>query len=248
MKALLNWIDERTGILTAGSDCLGRPVPGGPAWRNVWPATIVFTFAVQAITGLALWVYYSPGAQTAWESVYYLQHQVTGGWLLRAVHHYAAQVMLVLIGIYLVQTIVLKAYRAPREFVFWLAVLMGMVTLGLMLTGDLLAWDQNSYSATLVRTKFLLLLPGIGNHLFKLAIGGPGPGFGHLTITRFLALHAGLLSATFLLLNLFAPVVNDDNFKVHVPAAFFQERTYGKEHLRVFLHRWNDNAQFIIAH
>ncbi len=55
------------------------------------------------VTGLALWMYYSPGAQSAWESVYYLQYHVQGGWLLRAVHHYAAQVMLVLVGVWLVR-------------------------------------------------------------------------------------------------------------------------------------------------
>ena len=54
-------------------------------------------------------------AQTAWESVYFLQYHVVGGWLLRAVHHYSAQVTLVLIGIYLIQLIVTGAYRAPAS-------------------------------------------------------------------------------------------------------------------------------------
>ena len=45
---------------------------------------------VQGITGFFLWMYYSPSAQTAWESVYYLQNEVAGGWLLRAIHHYSA--------------------------------------------------------------------------------------------------------------------------------------------------------------
>ena len=93
MNALLAWIDERTGLVSAAGDWLRRPVAGGPAWRNVWPAAIAFTFFTQILTGLVLWMYYSPGAQTAWESVYYLQTQVQGGWLLRAIHHNAAQVM-----------------------------------------------------------------------------------------------------------------------------------------------------------
>ena len=57
-----------------------------------------FFFFIQAVTGILLWMYYSPERPTAWESVYYLQYQVLGGWLLRAIHHYAAQVMLVAAG------------------------------------------------------------------------------------------------------------------------------------------------------
>ena len=72
---------------------LDSTIPGGASWLGVLPSTILFTFAVEAITGLLLWMYYSPGAQTAWESVYYLQYEVTGGWLVRGIHHYAAQVL-----------------------------------------------------------------------------------------------------------------------------------------------------------
>ncbi|MGA2619182.1 MAG: cytochrome b N-terminal domain-containing protein [Thermoguttaceae bacterium] len=193
MNTLLDWIDRRSGLCTALRDWMERPVAGGPDWRLVWPSTIAFAFVVQAITGLVLWMYYSPGAQSAWESVYYLQYQVQGGWLLRAMHYYCAQVTLVLAGLYAGQIILRRGYRAPRELLFWTVLLMVLVTLGLNLTGDLLAWDQNSLWATRVRTGFLLLLPVIGDGLNKLAVGGAD--FGSLTLTRFLALHAGVFAA-----------------------------------------------------
>ena len=75
---------------------------------------------------------------------------------------------------------------------------MGLATLGLNLTGDLLAWDQNSFWATSIRTAYLSHTPVIGPWLCKLAIGGLQ--FGTLTITRFLALHAGACTAVLLLL------------------------------------------------
>jgi ubiquinol-cytochrome c reductase cytochrome b subunit len=198
MNKLLQWIDQRSGLLKAVGGWFLRPVAGGPRWRFVWPSTIAFGFVVEAITGFALWMYYSPGAQSAWESVYYLQYRVPGGWLLRAIHHYTAQVMLVLIGLYLLQIIFRAAYRAPREVLFWTVLLMGLVTLGLNLTGDLLAWDQNGYWSTHVRTGFLFLLPGVGEGIHKLAVGGPE--MGTLTLTRFLALHIGLFTAALLAL------------------------------------------------
>lgn len=198
MKSLLRWIDDRTGLSDAVRHCLGVRLPGKPCVCRVWPSTIGFAFCVQVITGFCIWVYYSPSAQSAWESVYYLQHEVAGGWLLRAVHHWSAQVLPVLTGLYVLQMLVTGAYRAPRELVFWTALLMVLVTLGLLLTGDLLAWDRNSVASTQVRVGFLNMVPGIGSGLYKLAAGGPE--FGHLTLTRFLALHICCMSGGLALL------------------------------------------------
>jgi ubiquinol-cytochrome c reductase cytochrome b subunit len=157
----------------------------------------LFALCVQAITGFFLWMYYSPSANTAWESVYYLQYQVAGGWLLRAVHHYAGQTMLVLAGLYLLALIFSGRYRAPREGVYWTALLAVIFALALLLTGDLLAWTQNGYASTKVRVGFSTLLPWIGGDVYKLAAGGPA--FGHLTLTRFLALHIGLFGGGLIL-------------------------------------------------
>jgi len=187
MRVFYYWLDDRTGLFRALA-ALGRAsVPGRATPLRSLPLLLVFAFLVQAATGVVLLMYYSPGAQSAWESVYHLQHHVQGGWILRGVHHYAGQAVLVLAGLQLIGMILRGSYRSPREFVFWTVLLMVLVSLGSLLTGDLLAWDQNSQSSTLVRTQFLSLLPGIGDDLFKLAVGGPE--FGHLTLTRFLTLH-----------------------------------------------------------
>ncbi len=194
-QAVLHWIDERTGLGGLLERCSRENVLGGLSWGNAVRSAILFLFVVQAITGFFLWVYYSPSAQTAWESVYYLQYQVPGGWLVRGIHHYAAQVMVGLVALYVIGTVVLAGYRSPRELVFWTAMAMGLCAMALCLTGDLLSWDTNSYSATMVRVRFLTLLPVVGTPLFKAAAGGPGPDFGSLTLTRFFALHVGVLAA-----------------------------------------------------
>jgi len=194
----MDWLEPRTGWKGAVAWLANGATPRRNPWQSLWISTIVFTFVVQAITGFCLWIYYSPSAQTAWESVYYVQYEVAGGWLLRGVHHYAAQVLVALSVIYAISIIFSGNYRAPRECVYWVAVLMVLFSLGLCLTGDLLAWDQNSYAGTLVRTKFLMLVPVVGGALFKLVAGGPT--FGHLTLTRFFALHIGLFASGFFVL------------------------------------------------
>lgn len=197
MNSILRWIDDRTGLVTATRSTADRPVSGCRT-LNAWPCLILFTFVIEAITGLLLWMYYSPSAQTAWESVYYIQHEVLAGAIVRGLHYHAAQVLLALLGLYVLHMIFAWAYRAPRELAFWTAVLLTLVTLALLLTGDVLAWNQRGFWSTNVRTNFLLLLPGVGGALHKLAIGGPE--MGHLTLTRFFALHAGLFTAVFILL------------------------------------------------
>jgi quinol-cytochrome oxidoreductase complex cytochrome b subunit len=195
MNALLQWLDDRTGLVSCWRQHQQAPCSERPCWLGLWSGAILFTFVMQAVTGFFLWAFYSTSAQSAWESIYYVQYEVMGGWLVRGIHYYAGQVLLGLIGLYVLSMIFTGAYRAPRELVFWLAVGMGAITIALLLTGDLLTWSQRGYWSTDVRTKFLFLLPGIGGELYKLAVGGPG--MGHLTITRFLALHAGLFTAVF---------------------------------------------------
>ncbi|MSR58176.1 MAG: c-type cytochrome [Planctomycetaceae bacterium] len=191
MNALLNWLDDRTGYKGLIHEALYERIPGGARWRYVWGSTLVFTFMVQVITGLFLWMSYSASAQTAWESVYYIQHGTQFGWLLRGLHHFTAHAMIVLLAIHLFQVIIDGAYKAPREVNFWLGLILMQIVLGLSLTGYLLPWDQKGYWATKVGTSIAGIAPLVGDQIQELAVGGQT--YGHLTLTRFFALHAGLL-------------------------------------------------------
>ncbi|MCP4195093.1 MAG: c-type cytochrome [Planctomycetaceae bacterium] len=194
MDKLLDWLDDRTGYRDLLTDALYESIPGGARWRYVWGSTLVFTFAIQMITGVFLWMAYSPSAQTAWESVYYIEHQMVLGSVVRGIHHYAAQMMVVLLAVHLCQVIVDGAYRAPREINFWLGLILMQIVLGLSLTGYLLPWDQKGYYATQVTTKIVGATPFVGQELQTLAQGGTQ--YGHHTLTRFFAMHAGVLPAS----------------------------------------------------
>ncbi|MCA9258192.1 MAG: cytochrome b N-terminal domain-containing protein [Planctomycetales bacterium] len=193
LRALGDWFDNRTGYKSLVREALYEPVPGGARWRYVWGSTLVVAFVTQAITGLFLWMAYSPSTQTAWESVFYIQNELTLGWLLRGIHHFMAQAMVVLMAIHFLQVVWDGAYRAPRELNYVLGVLLMLVVLALALTGYLLPWDQKGYWATNVGTNLASQAPVVGHSVQKLAVGGSG--YGHLTLTRFFALHAGVLPA-----------------------------------------------------
>jgi ubiquinol-cytochrome c reductase cytochrome b subunit len=191
MRRLADWLDHRTGYRRLSRQALYENIPGGARWRYVWGSTLVFCLAVQFITGLFLWMAYSPSSLSAWESVFVIQHEIVGGWLLRGIHHYTASVMNVLLVLHLMQVVIDGAYKAPREVNFWFGVALLNLVLALSLTGYLLPWDQKGFWATRVATNLLSIVPVVGPPLQKLVIGGAT--YGHHTLTRFFALHAGVL-------------------------------------------------------
>src|SRR6476659_9473052 len=180
MKRFLDWLDHRTRIKKITHEALYENVPGGSRWRYVWGSTLTFALVVQFITGIFLWMAYSPSSQTAWESVYYIQDEMTGGWLLRCLHHFMAQAMTILLVLHLMQVVIDGAYKAPREVNFWTGILLLLLVLALSLTGYLLPWDQKGFWATKVATNIMAITPMIGPQLQRLIIGGPN--YGHHTL------------------------------------------------------------------
>src|SRR5436189_5092221 len=191
IRQVSTWLDRRIGYNKMLADALYEPIPGGARWRYITGSMLVFAFVVQAVTGIFLWMAYSPSSTTAYESVYYIQHEMTGGWLLRGIHHFMAQAMVVTMGLHLFQVVWDGAYRPPREFNYWIGLVLMLLVMGMGLTGYLLPWDQKGYWATNVATNLMTLSPGVGKEMQQLAVGGDA--YGHLTLTRFFAMHAGVL-------------------------------------------------------
>ncbi|MSP25006.1 MAG: c-type cytochrome [Myxococcales bacterium] len=189
--SLRAFLDDRTGYKKLVAAMLDEPVHGGARWAYVWGSALTLSLVVQAVTGLLLMTAYQPSATTAWSSVMYVSYELRAGWLVRALHHYGAQAMIVLLAAHLGQTAWYGAYKKPRELNWLLGLAPMGITLALALTGYLLPWDQKGYWATRVATNIAGSVPAIGPALQRLLLGGDD--YGHLTLTRFYALHVGLL-------------------------------------------------------
>lgn len=198
MTRIMNWLDHRAGIKDLVAMMLLEGVPGGAKWRYVWGSTLAFVFSLQVITGILLMTAYSPSASQAWSSVHYIQYKMDFGWLIRGLHHFGSQTMMVLIAIHMLQVVLAGAHLPPREFNWWLGIGLLSITLGLSLTGYLLPWDQKGYWATDVATNISGTLPAVGGHVKQQAVAGPDSG--NHTLTRFYALHVAILPAALILL------------------------------------------------
>ncbi len=152
---------------------------------------IVGFFVLQVLTGLLLMTVYSPSAATAWGSVWYIQTQIPFGWLIRGLHHFASDAMILLLLLYGGQLLLTQRYRTPSHLAWWTVLVAVGLTLALSLSGHLLPWDQAGYWGTKVRINILARTPLVGEALARLLIGGRE--FGNLTLSRFCTLHVLVL-------------------------------------------------------
>jgi ubiquinol-cytochrome c reductase cytochrome b subunit len=195
---LFDWLDHRTGYRKFRDAMLLEHVPGGARWRYVWGSCLAFVFLIQVVTGILLMTAYSPSESSAWGSVYYIQYEMDFGWLIRGLHHFGSQTMVVLLAVHMLQVVIAGAQLPPREFNWWIGLMLMMVILGLSLTGYLLPWDQKGFWATRVATGIAGNTPLIGPDLQKVVVGGPE--YGHQTLTHFYSLHVGVLPPVLVLL------------------------------------------------
>jgi quinol-cytochrome oxidoreductase complex cytochrome b subunit/mono/diheme cytochrome c family protein len=186
-----DWVEHRTGVKKVVDVMLLEGIPGGAKWRYVWGSALAIVFSIQMITGVLLMTAYSPGDSTAWGSVYFIQYEMDFGWLIRGLHHFGSQTMVVLLGIHMLQVVIAGAHLKPREVNWWLGLGLAGVVLGLSLTGYLLPWDQKGFYATQVATNIAGGIKYVGPFIQKVAVGGSE--YGNHTLTRFFGLHVAIL-------------------------------------------------------
>jgi ubiquinol-cytochrome c reductase cytochrome b subunit len=197
-SSISDWLDERTGYKALVAHALDEDIPGGARVVYVFGSGLAVLFTCQVVTGLMLMATYTPAVGSAWSSVFYVQHEVAGGWFVRGLHAYGAQAMVIVLGMHLLQVALYGAYKRPREVTWWFGLALLGVVQGLALTGYLLPWDQKGYWATKVATNIAGTVPLLGPSIQTLIVGGAD--YGQTTLTRFYVLHVGVLPATLLLL------------------------------------------------
>ncbi len=191
-RRLKGWLDERLDLGAIGEFVSHKTVPRHSAtmWYYFGGITL-FLFVLQVLTGILLLLYYRPSPTEAYESVQFIMTRVQFGWLIRSIHGWSANLMILAAFVHMFSVVFLHAYRRPRE-ITWLS---GIGLLGLALafgfSGYLLPWNTVSYFATKVGTDMAASLPWIGPPLARFLRGGAD--VGGATLTRFFGFHVAVL-------------------------------------------------------
>jgi hypothetical protein len=158
------WVDERYNISAPLSKVLSKPVPKSALrWFYCLGGITGFLFAIQAVTGIMLAFYYKPTPEAAYASIQYIETQVRFGAAVRAIHHWAANGMILMCTAHMLRVFVMGAFKKPRELNWISGVVLLVLTLVFGFTGYLLPWDQRAFWATTVGTEIAAAIPIIGN-------------------------------------------------------------------------------------
>ncbi|HHP7233810.1 MAG TPA: cytochrome b N-terminal domain-containing protein [Desulfobacterales bacterium] len=147
--------------------------------------------AMQIFTGLLLKIVYVPTPQEAYNSIRVLQDEILFGGLIRNLHHWSANLLVLIIFLHWLRVFFTGAFHPPRQFNWVIGFGMLLLVLGANFTGYLLPYDQLGYWAVTVSTGMLEYIPWIGRRLQALLQGGPE--IGPATLRFFFAIHTAIL-------------------------------------------------------
>src|SRR5712675_1194949 len=194
IKRVGNWFEDRIQMAGAIRETMEHPVPRQTAsWAYVFGSAALTVFALQLVTGILLALLYVPSAGEAWNSLQTLNHQVTLGWFIRALHGWGSNFMLAIVLIHMVQVFLFGAYKFPRELTWIVGVFLLLATLGMAFTGQVLRFDQDAYWGLGIGASISSRIPVLGPALVKLLLGGPI--IAGATLSRFFALHVFVIPA-----------------------------------------------------
>ena len=186
----VGWVETRLHLGPFLNALLHVPIPRNAKTFYLGGITL-FLFGIQVVTGTLLALYYSPTPDAAYESVLSITSDVSFGWLIRSVHHWAANLMILFLALHVLRIFDQAAYKSPRELTWLVGGGLLLITIGFGFTGYLLPWDQRAYWATVVGTEIAGGVPVIGPALLLLLRGGAE--VSEATLGRFFGIHVLVL-------------------------------------------------------
>ncbi len=181
-----DWIDTRTGVRDLLPALLHVRIPA-EARTFYFGGIALFLFLIQAATGTLLALYYQPTPNAAYDSIVAIMSDINFGWLIRSIHHWAANLMILFVVLHLLRIFYQAAFKFPRELTWIVGVGLLGATMVFGFTGYLLPWDQRAYWATVVGTEIAGSVPIIGDQLLLLLRGGAD--VTEATLSRFFGIH-----------------------------------------------------------
>jgi ubiquinol-cytochrome c reductase cytochrome b subunit len=203
------WLDDRLPILRFSKEHLmDYPTPKNLNYWWTGGAILVFMLVAQIVTGIVLAMHYTPQANLAFDSVEFIRRDVNGGRIIQSLHAVGASMFFVALYIHIFRGLFFGSYKAPREILWILGVILFLLAMATAFMGYVLPWGQMSFWAAAVITNIFAAIPVVGEPILQLLRGGFA--VDNPTLNRFFALH-------YLLPFIIAAVVALHIWALHVP-------------------------------
>ncbi|NEU10944.1 cytochrome b [Methylobacterium sp. BTF04] len=185
---LAKWFESRLPIVgLVHSSFVSYPVPRNLNYFWTFGAILMAMLISQIVTGIWLAMHYEPTAAGAFNSVEHIMRDVNYGWLLRYMHANGASMFFVAVYIHMFRALYYGSYKAPREILYILGVIIYLLMMATAFLGYTLPWGQMSFWGATVITSILGAIPVVGDTIQSLLWGGYS--VGSPTLNRFFSLH-----------------------------------------------------------
>ncbi|MCW1429401.1 cytochrome b [Novosphingobium sp. JCM 18896] len=185
----MKWMDEKLPVprLVYNSVGAGYPVPRNLNYWWNFGFMALTCLALQIVTGIILAMHYAANAGVAFDSVEHIMRDVNWGWMLRYAHANGASAFFVVIYIHIFRGFYYGSYKAPREMVWLLGVVIFLLMMATAFMGYVLPWGQMSFWGAKVITGLFGAIPLVGEPIQHWLLGGFAPD--NAALNRFFSLH-----------------------------------------------------------
>jgi len=185
---IVRWIDHRLPVFTFMEHELNDyPTPRNLSyWWNFGSLSGIM-LVIMIVTGIFLAMQYTPHVNYAFDSVERIMRDVNYGWLMRYLHMNGASFFFILVYIHLFRGLFYGSYKAPRELLWMLGVVILLLMMATAFMGYVLPWGQMSFWGATVITNLFSAIPGVGQDIVTWLWGGFA--VDNPTLNRFYSLH-----------------------------------------------------------
>ena len=187
-SGVLRWIDDRLPVMGFAYDHLvAYPAPRNLNYLWNFGSLAGIILMLQIVTGIILVMHYTPHTAMAFDSVEHIMRNVNWGWLLRYSHANGASMFFIVVYIHMARGLYYGSYKAPRELLWMLGVVILLVMMATAFMGYVLPWGQMSFWGATVITNLFSAFPLIGEPIVTWLWGGFS--VDNPTLNRFFSLH-----------------------------------------------------------
>ncbi|HLO76915.1 MAG TPA: cytochrome b N-terminal domain-containing protein [Magnetospirillum sp.] len=185
---VVSWLDQRLPIFSMlHHSGVEYPTPRNLNYWWNFGSLAGFVLVIMLLTGIFLVMNYSSHTSLAFDSVERIMRDVNYGWLLRYLHMNGASMFFILVYIHIFRNLYYGSYKAPREVLWWVGIIIFLAMMGTAFMGYVLPWGQMSFWGATVITNLFSAFPIVGDPIRTLLWGGFS--VDNPTLNRFFSLH-----------------------------------------------------------